>query len=96
MLKKSKVAENFKRYKKFKSCRKFAEQLVAKPSEERLSSLIILRIHKHANFRVISEALKIKIFWGSTPQTPLEACVFGACFTTPSCAYFSGKTTLRP
>ena len=49
MLKKSKVAEKFKRYRKFKSCRKFAVQLVAKPSEERLSSLIILRIHKHTN-----------------------------------------------
>ena len=58
MLKKSKVAENFKRYRKFKSCRKFAEQLVAKPSEERLSSLIILRIHKHTNVdidKVVSE-----------------------------------------
>ena len=29
------------------SGRKFAEQLVAKPSEERLSSLTILCIHKH-------------------------------------------------
>ena len=32
-----------------KVAKKFAEQLVAKPTEERLSSLTILRIHKHTN-----------------------------------------------
>ena len=62
MLKKtSKVAENFKRYRKFKSGRKFAEQLVAKPTEERLSSLTILRIHKYTNVdidKVVSEFLR--------------------------------------
>ena len=80
MLKKtSKVAENFKRYRKFKSGRKFAEQLVAKPTEERLSSLTILRIHKHTNVdidKVVSEFLrhfrgpKNKTFLGEYAQTP--------------------------
>ena len=58
MLKKSKVAENLKRYRKIKSGRKFAERLVAKPIEERLSSLTILWIHKHTNMdidKVVSE-----------------------------------------
>ena len=62
MLKKtSKVAENFKRYRKVKSGRKCAEQLVAKHTEERLSSLAILRIHKHTNVdidKVVSEFLR--------------------------------------
>ena len=105
MLKKSKVAENFKSYRKFKSCRKFAEQLAAKPIEDKLSSLTVLRIHKHTNVdidKIVSEfsrhfrGPKNKNFLGEYTPDPLEACAFGACFTTPSCAYLNGKITLRP
>ena len=44
----------------------------------------------------ISEALKIKIFWGSMPPYPLAARAFGARFPFASCAYLDRKTTLRP
>ena len=47
----------------------------------------------------ISEALKLNHFLGEhapTPPPPLEARAFGACFSTPSCAYLNGKTTLHP
>ena len=78
---------------------------MAKACEERLSSLTILRVHKHTNVdidKVVSEfsrhfrGPKNKKFPGEYAQTSLVACAFGACFTMPSCAYLNGKTTLRP